>query len=152
MEVFNFKKRLFFVFFDISLLLITFLSVYFGVNRLITYLLYPDVIVFSFFTVFSILFFLLTMPIIALSVNPIGKGRQANIVFQKNMAKTIILGLLFIIISTILFNVIFTNNLNKEGYIKCRGIPSGWMPGMAVKYALSEELCMKKAERHVVGR
>lgn len=147
MEVFNFKKRLFFVFFDICLLLITFLSVYFGVNRLITYLLHSDVIVFSFFTVFSILFFLLTIPVIALSVSPIVKGRQADIVFQKKMAQAIISGLIFIIISTIVFNVIFTNNLKKEGYIKCRGIPSGWMPGMAIKYALSEELCMKKAER-----
>lgn len=42
------------------------------------------------------------------------------------------------------FNYYYTGKLVEQGYIKCRGIPTGSMPGMATKYAKSESLCYLK--------
>lgn len=53
---------------------------------------------------------------------------------------------LILIVLGIVLSVAYTNILSERGYIKCQGIPSGWMPGMATKYAISKELCSKKSD------
>ncbi|OVZ80189.1 hypothetical protein CBW52_12420 [Yersinia kristensenii] len=85
------------------------------------------------------------------------KGRKASIMLQTICSKVlyllfIIYYLLFIIYYLLLiiglvvnfgFNY-YTGKLVEQGYIKCRGIPTGSMPGMATKYAKSESLCYLK--------
>jgi len=144
MRKFSFINRFWFVFFDLMLVLITVLSFYFGIERFFNYFSYPDFFVFSVFSVFSILFFIISIPILILSFSPICIGFQSSIEFQKKIAKCIIFGLCLIVLSSLLFNCYYIREVSNKGYIKCNGIPSGWMPGMAIKYATSEQLCSKK--------
>jgi len=145
MRKFSFINRFWFVFFDLMLVLVTVVSFYFGVERFFTYFSYPDFFVFSVFSVFSVLFFMISIPILTLSFSPIYIGFQSSIVFQKKVAKCIMFGLFFIVLLSLVFNCYYMSTISNKGYIKCNGIPSGWMPGMATKYATSELLCSKKA-------
>lgn len=144
MREFSFVNRFWFVFFDLMLLLVTVVSFYFGVERLFVYFSFPDVFVFSVFSVFSVLFFIISIPILLLSFSPICIGVQSGILFQRKIARFILIGLSFIVISSIVFNFYYLNLIENKGYIKCQGIPSGWMPGMASKYVTNETLCLKK--------
>lgn len=144
MTKFSLSRRIFFIFFDLGLALITLTSFYFGLKRIGVYLSYPDVFVFSIFSVFSVLFFIISIPVIALSISPIFTGEQASIYFQIKMASVIKFGVLAIVLLSIAFNVIYTNKIRDDGYVKCHGVPSGWMPGMATKYSMAEHLCNQK--------
>ncbi|RJT49876.1 hypothetical protein D6D38_22615, partial [Rahnella variigena] len=44
---------------------------------------------------------------------------------------------------SISLSVGYVSVLKNKGYISCPGIPSGWMPGTATKYAFSGDLCRK---------
>lgn len=144
MRKFSFVNRFWFVFFDLTLLLITVLSFYFGIERFLNYFSYPDSFVFSIFSVFSVFFFMISIPILLLSFSPICIGVQSGIEFQRKMAKFIFIGLSFIFISSLGFNFYYLNLIDNKGYIKCQSIPSGWMPGMATKYVTNDALCSKK--------
>ncbi|KEY59609.1 hypothetical protein SRDD_14460 [Serratia sp. DD3] len=144
MMKFSFINRFWFVFFDLMLVLVTVVSFYFGFERFFTYFSYPDFFVFSVFSVFSVLFFMISIPILTLSFSPIYIGFQSSIEFQKKVAKCIVFGLCFIVLLSLVFNYYYISAISNKGYIKCNGIPSGWMPGMATKYATSELLCSKK--------
>jgi len=93
MGKFSFTNRVWFVFFDLILIVITVISLYFGIKRIIIYFSYPD-----FFSIFSVLFFMISTPILILSFSPIFRGVQANINLQMKIAKLIKLGLLFIVL------------------------------------------------------
>lgn len=144
MRKFSFVNRFWFIFFDLMLLLVTVISFHFGVERFVTYFSYPDSFVFSVFSVFSVLFFMISIPILLLSFSPICIGVQSGIEFQRKMARFIFIGLSFIVMSSLVFNFYYLNLIENKGYIKCQGIPSGWMPGMASKYVTNEALCLKK--------
>ena len=139
MGKFSFTNRVWFVFFDLILIVITVISLYFGIKRIIIYFSYPD-----FFSIFSVLFFMISTPILILSFSPIFRGVQANINLQMKIAKLIKLGLLFIVLSSLVFNLFYLSLMSNKGYIKCNGTPSGWMPIMATKYSIDEHLCKKK--------
>ncbi|MGV3346211.1 hypothetical protein ACGVWS_10910 [Enterobacteriaceae bacterium LUAb1] len=144
MRKFSFINRFWFVFFDLILVLVTVASFYFGIERMFVYFSYPKFFIFSVFSVFSVLFFMISIPILILSFSPICIGIQSKIVFQKKMARLILISLSFIIILSLVFNIYYLSVIRSKGYIKCNGIPSGWMPMMAAKYAASEALCLKK--------
>jgi len=144
MGKFSFTNRVWFIFFDLILVMITVISFYFGIKRIIVYFSYPDFLVFSIFSIFSVLFFMISTPILILSFSPIFRGIQANTNLQMKIAKLIKLGLLFIVLSSLVFNLFYLSLMSNKGYIKCNGTPSGWMPVMANKYAIDEHLCKKK--------
>lgn len=71
------------------------------------------------------------------------KGRKASIMLQTICSKVLYLLLIIGLVVNFGFNY-YTGKLVEQGYIKCRGIPTGSMPGMATEYAKSESLCYLK--------
>ncbi len=71
------------------------------------------------------------------------KGRKASIMLQTICSKVLYLLLIIGLVVNFGFNY-YTGKLVEQGYIKCRGIPTGSMPGMATKHAKSESLCYLK--------
>nr|SHO17372.1 Putative uncharacterized protein [Moritella viscosa] len=43
-----------------------------------------------------------------------------------------------------LFDLFYIGELESKGYITCKGVPSGWTPGMGTQYVLDLSLCDKK--------
>lgn len=119
-------------------------GVYFSIQNLSEYFEFHTIIVYSwmdcFALLFSFVFFLFsTYPAhIALCGFPI----------PPNKAKSIYNVLLYFFVislaTPVVFSFIYINKIESKGYIKCRGIPSGWTPGMATKYVTNEALCSKK--------
>lgn len=52
--------------------------------------------------------------------------------------KKILLLSLVILVS---FPLIYVNSLERKGYVACKGIPSGYMPGMGKQYVTDISLC-----------
>lgn len=121
-------------------------GVYLTLDTINEYLSFPYIIVFSSFIIYGITCFLILTPLTFLSIPPIFLGRQAPDSIQKPVSRFIVFCFLTSIIFQIGFRFYFINEFEKRGYVACQGIPSGWMPGMATKYALNEELCLKKSD------
>ncbi|ELN2736161.1 hypothetical protein QDZ74_004061 [Pluralibacter gergoviae] len=52
---------------------------------------------------------------------------------------------LFVILAGVVFCFSYLFVLHDKGYVKCNGVPSGWMPGVAKEYALNPMQCKKAA-------
>lgn len=141
-------KRRVSIFFGLLFLVIplSFGGVYLTLDAINYYLSFPDTIVFSSFIIYGVTCFLILTPLAFLSTPPIFLGYQASNSVQRTVSKFIVFCFLTSIIFQIGFRFYFINEFEKRGYIACRGIPSGWTPGMATKYALNEELCLKKTK------
>ncbi|NIG14410.1 hypothetical protein [Pantoea sp. Cy-640] len=116
---------------------------YLGIFKLREYLSYPDVVNFSFWVTFAAAFFFFFSPLLVVVFPVIFTGRQITIASGKKLLKTtfIILGLTFL--GMFIFQEKYTTSLMHKGYTECQGIPSGWMPGMARKYAIKPSLCIQ---------
>lgn len=129
----------FFIFFVIGLVVL-----YFSIQELIEYYDFHGVIVYSwldcFASLFSFFVFIFSMypGHIAFYGFPIPADRS------KSIYKIAIFFFVMSLAAPIVFSFIYVNKIESKGYIRCQGIPSGWMPGMATKYATSEQLCSKK--------
>ena len=84
-------------------------------------------------------------PLLILACHLFVHLKQASIGLQKTVGKIIIFSFLFSLIISFTFSYGYGTYLKSNGFTQCRGIPSGWMPGMATKYAISKELCLKKS-------
>lgn len=118
---------------------------YISVDELRSWSEFPDILVFSSLSIAAGVIaplFLITFVII--SIQPIFKGRRASIMLQTICSKVLYLLLIIGLVVNFGFNYYYTGKLVEQGYIKCRGIPTGSMPGMATKYAKSESLCYLK--------
>lgn len=114
---------------------------YLGIFKLREYLSYPDVVNFSFWVTFAAAFFFFFSPLLVMIFPVIFTGKQITIASGKKLLKTtfIILGLT--VLGMFIFSDRYTASLMHKGYTECQGIPSGWMPGMAKKYAIEPSLC-----------
>jgi hypothetical protein len=114
---------------------------YLGIFKLREYLSYPDVVSFSFWVAFAAAFFFFFSPLLAMIFPVIFTGKQITVTSGKKLLKTtfIILGLT--VLGMFIFSERYTTSLMYKGYTECQGIPSGWMPGMAKKYAIEPSLC-----------
>lgn len=137
------KKRIF-MFLGVLFLLIplTFGGVYMAIDSLLVYFSYPDSFVFSYRTILLFSFSVISIPIIMLSVTPILKGKQSSIIFQKKMAKIMILGFLIMFALSLVFDLYYVSTVDSKGYIKCNGTPLGWTPMSATKYVTDKKLCL----------
>jgi len=71
-------------------------------------------------------------------------GQSMSFAALKTLSRVMLFLFLASIFSSILFSLSYLNLIQSKGYLHCKGIPSGWMPGMATQYATSEALCVKK--------
>lgn len=46
-----------------------------------------------------------------------------------------------LVIIGVVYSVFYPTVLVKKGYLRCSGIPSGWMPGTATRYVRDSSLC-----------
>ncbi len=139
--MYPFKQRVIAFFGVVFFLVISVGISYLGIFKLREYLSYPDVVNFSFWVTFSAAFFFFFSPLLAMIFSVIFTGKQITIASGKKLLKTtfIILGLTVLGMS--IFSERYTASLMHKGYTECHGIPSGWMPGMAKKYAIEPSLC-----------
>ncbi|MEA9391758.1 hypothetical protein SJI19_14610 [Acerihabitans sp. TG2] len=119
-------------------------GLYLALDGIDVYLSFPDVFVFSSFIIYGFTFFLIIFPLVFISTYPIFLGRQVSCSVQKTISNFIVFCFFFSILFQMGFKFYFISEFEKRGYIACRGIPLGWMPGMATKYATNEALCLKK--------
>lgn len=114
---------------------------YLGIFKLREYLSYPDVVNFSFLVIFAAAFFFFFSPLLTMILPVVFTGKQITVTSGKKLLKTtfIILGLT--VLGMFVFSERYTTSLMHKGYTECQGIPSGWMPGMAKKYAIEPFLC-----------
>ncbi|MEA9391756.1 hypothetical protein SJI19_14600 [Acerihabitans sp. TG2] len=125
-------------------LMIGMVAFYISLQSLIDYFKFYDVIIYSWMDccvlLSSFVFFLISIyPAYVIFYGvpiPIGKA--------KSVYKLILVFFVASLVIPIAFSFIYVNKIESKGYIQCRGIPSGWMPGMATKYATNEALCLKK--------
>ncbi|QGU11117.1 hypothetical protein GNG26_12470 [Leclercia sp. J807] len=139
--MYSFKQRVI-AFFGVVIFLVVSVGIsYLGIFKLREYLSYPDVINFSFWVVFAAAFCFFFSPLLAMIFPVIATGKQITVTSGKKLLKTtfIILGLT--ILGMFIFSERYTKSLMHKGYTECQGIPSGWMPGMAKKYAIEPSLC-----------
>ncbi|MEY8711631.1 hypothetical protein [Mangrovibacter phragmitis] len=119
-------------------------GLYIALDSVVLYFSFPPAFVFSSFTIYGFTIFLMVIPLAFLSFFPVFFGRLASLSIQKNISLFIFVCFFFFIMLQIVFKLYFESELEHKGYIACRGIPSGWMPGMATKYVTNEVLCSKK--------
>lgn len=123
-----------FVFFGLA-------SLFFGFLEVKVYFLNSDIVLLS---KFDLVIFLLSFMFFAVSTPAF-----YFFIFNKEMPhrylyllmRFIVFWFVISLIIGIAFSFFYSVKLERDGYIQCRGIPSGWMPGMATKYVLDESLC-----------
>ncbi|HHL2502158.1 TPA: hypothetical protein ACQ301_004280 [Yersinia enterocolitica] len=104
----------------------------------------PDVVIVNRFLFVGLLSPLFLSPLLVLAYHLFVYLKQASISLQKTVGKIIIFSFLFSLIISFVFSYGYGTYLKNNGFTQCSGIPSGWMPGMATKYAKSESLCYLK--------
>jgi len=143
MSVLTLKER-FFLLLGVVLLYIplSFSSLYVTFDGLSSYFSFPAVFVFSSLIIYGFLGGLVFISLVFISIPPIFLGRKSSDSVQKIIGKFILYCFYASVVSQLVFRFYFINVLEQKNYIACQGIPSGWMPGMATKYALNKELCV----------
>lgn len=137
------KTRIFAFFFIVLIIIpLCALVLYFSINEIRELFDYPNVVVFSLYSLASIIITpFVIIYLIVISCRPIIFGErvseQSQIIFARFLIGAIVIG----VISQIGFKIYYQGEVNNRGYIICHGIPNGTMPGMATKYAKSESLC-----------
>lgn len=129
----------FFLFFIIGLGVL-----YFSIQELIEYFNFHDVIIYSWMDCFALVF---SFVVFLFSIYPIHVafyGMPIPADKSRAIYKLVLIIFAVSLVIPIAFSFIYVSKIESKGYIQCQGIPSGWMPGMATKYATSEALCLKK--------
>lgn len=138
--MYPFKQRVI-AFCGVIFFLVVFIGVsYLGIFKLREYLSYPDVVNFSFWLTFAAAFFSFFSPLLAMIFPVIFTGEQITVTSGKKLLKTTFIILRLTVLGMFIFSERYTTSLMHKGYTECQGIPSGWMPGMAKKYAIEPSL------------
>lgn len=119
---------------------------YFSIQKLIKYFKFHDLIIYSWMDCFALLF---SFVIFLFSIYPsyvAFYGVPIPTDKSRGIYKIALVFFAISLVSPIVFSFIYISKIESKGYIQCQGIPSGWMPGMATKYALNKELCLKKPD------
>jgi uncharacterized membrane protein YcgQ (UPF0703/DUF1980 family) len=139
---------MFFIRFKAAIAFIIFASIFlcgliFSLHETIRYFTYPNHFVFSWLSFFAIVF---SFVFLAISMAPghiaiFGRPMCDNVL--KKISTSTVLILCLSLLVGILGSFVYSSHIKSKGYIACKGVPSGWMPGMATKYAINKSLCHK---------
>ncbi len=72
---------------------------------------------------------------------PIFRGKQMDLKYALPLFKMVILGCVITTVISIMYIIYYTNQLESKGYVSCKGIPIGYMPGMGKQYVTDLSLC-----------
>lgn len=119
------------------------LSLYFGFGEITGHFEYNNVIVFSWMAPLLIFIPVLFVFPLAWFVVFLFNGYSSAISIITPIIPLFKFICIVVVVISILLSYWYITTLTDKGYIRCNGIPSGWMPGMATKYATNEALCLK---------
>lgn len=120
-------------------------SFYFSLLQIMEYFDWHKVITFSWMTLFVLIFSPALLIFAAAPGYVAIYGKPMDINRLRTISKALIYLFFLSIFSSVVFSVTYANILESKGYIKCNGIPSGWLPGTALKYAVDDSLCKSKS-------
>lgn len=127
-------------------LVMSFACVYLACVIFIEYFSFADVIVFSWLSVsLVILPFVMIFPISYFSLFLL-KGESKAFKIIKGYMWCFKWLCIILVSASIIFIVFYKIEMKGKGYLICKGIPSGWMPGTATKYVKSKELCYMRKD------
>ena len=141
--IYNIKQRLFSFLGFLLFSGISFSVFYAGFYLLSSYQKYNSVIIFSMWSIFAICFPLFFMPYALMLIPVFTKGKNISTKTGGILIRISLFFLLATLIGMASFTMVYKNSLKNRGYIECKGIPSGWTPGMATKYTLDITKCNK---------
>ncbi|WP_434745710.1 hypothetical protein [Candidatus Pantoea rara] len=117
------------------------LSFYLGGSIFKEYFSVGDEIVFSWLTVALVaLPFVMIFPLVYF-ILVLFKGKE--FAFRKIDYYVVYLkwGCIAIVVPGLLYSILYPKELISRGYVRCNGIPSGWMPGTATRYVKERFSC-----------
>lgn len=122
-------------------ILIGMVTLYFSFQSIDEYFKYTNVIVYSWLGCFAFIF---SFVMILLSYFPgyvILHGVKIPPEKSKKVYRCITVIFIISFVFPALFSVFYINKIEAKGYVRCKGVPKGWMPAMATKYAINTKFC-----------
>jgi hypothetical protein len=114
---------------------------YVAIDLFMETLTFESSVIFSWQTVFFLFIPLLLIYVLAITAPVVLHGRELPFEYGYLAIKVMIVGLLVGLIASVAYGFYFTSQLEQRGYIPCRGVPSGYMPGMGKQYVTDISLC-----------
>ena len=114
---------------------------YVALESFMEILTFESSVVFSWQTVFFLFIPLLSIYVLVITVPVVFYGRELSFKYGYLAIKVMLGGLIVGLITSVVYGGYFTNQLEQRGYIPCRGVPSGYMPGMGKQYVTDISLC-----------
>ncbi|HDC4405465.1 TPA: DUF1240 domain-containing protein [Enterobacter cloacae] len=118
------------------------LSIYLGNSIFQSYFSFEDSIVFSWLSIA-----LIALPVVMIFpltyfILMIFKGRGFALKTMDNYVSYLKWSCIAILILGVLFSCLYPKELLSKGYVRCNGIPSGWMAGTATRYVKDPSICL----------
>lgn len=136
------KARPFFAI--VIILALCFFSVYLGVDVLSGYFSFNDDIVFSWLSISLIALPIVMIFPLAYFILVLVKGKLFAFKKMDGYVSYLKWGGIAIIILGVIYAALYPKILLNKGYVRCKGIPVGWVAGVATRYVLPPGLCEKK--------
>lgn len=115
----------------------------FGVQGVLEYFNFTDVIIYIrglvLFLFMPFFFAIVTI----FQVYVLIHGRELPNAIGVMLVRAIIFIAISGLVTSVTFSIWYSSQLEDKGYIKCKGVPTGYMPFMAVKYVVFESMCKK---------
>ena len=143
-RIITLKQRII-VFFSILFMFIPFavLSFWLGLDILSNDWTFPLSLVFSWQSILALFSPLISIPVIIMGLPVLFLGKDLPMKYTMPLIRIMIWGSVFAVFMAVLYAFYFTHQLEKRGYVPCKGIPSGYMPGMGKQYVTDFRLCNK---------
>ncbi|WP_370967627.1 hypothetical protein [Enterobacter wuhouensis] len=143
MKMFTLKIRVFLLLWSTVMLVLSAGGTYAGLLSLMEYLSFPAVVIFSAGMIALVFSFLIILPLCIAGFYSSTKGIRISEGKGIYLFRWFIYALVSSIVMCFVFKLYYQHELDVRKYIVCDGVPSGWMPGMASKYALEQAMCYK---------
>ncbi|WP_395301864.1 DUF1240 domain-containing protein [Enterobacter mori] len=118
------------------------LSIYLGNNIFQSYFSFEDSIVFSWLSIALIALPVVMIFPLAYFILMIVKGRDFAFKTMDNYVSYLKWSCIAILILGVLFSCLYPKKLLSKGYVRCNGVPSGWMAGTATRYVKDPSICV----------
>lgn len=118
------------------------LSIYLGNSIFQSYFSFEDSIVFSWLSIALIALPVVMIFPLAYFIMMIVKGRSFAFKKMDNYVSYLKWSCIAILILGVLFSCLYPKKLLSKGYVRCNGVPSGWMAGTATRYVKDPSICV----------
>ncbi|EGK60418.1 DUF1240 domain-containing protein [Enterobacter hormaechei] len=118
------------------------LCIYLGGSIFQSYFSFEDSIIFSWLSIALIaLPVVMIFPLVYFALI-IVKGKNFTFKKMDNYVSYLKWSCIAIIILGLLFSCLYPKELLSKGYVRCNGVPSGWMAGTATRYVKHPSICV----------